>query len=110
MRIILMLISVMALISNAHAFQKFEEYRILGSEIISIKMLEQEVEASASFALYLKDLAEPIIFESDGFLEDCKQNIDYMIGDATRYVQITTQMTADTMNGIMVTECVVIRM
>ena len=67
MRIILMLISVMALISNAHAFQKFEEYRILGSEIISIKMLEQEVEASASFALYLKDLAEPIIFESDGF-------------------------------------------
>jgi hypothetical protein len=110
MRLITIPIVLMALISNAQAFQKFEEYRILGSEIISIKMLKQEVEDPSSFALYLKDLAEPIIFESDGFLDGCLQNIDYMIGDASQYVQIKVQTTADTMNGIMVTECVVVRM
>jgi hypothetical protein len=38
-------------------------------------------------------------------LDECKLTIEYAIGDNASYIQITQHLTADTMNGVMVTEC-----
>jgi hypothetical protein len=45
------------------------------------------------------------MLESDGGLDECKLTIEYAIGDKASYIQITQHLTADTMNGVMVTEC-----
>ncbi|WP_420406976.1 hypothetical protein [Hoeflea sp.] len=95
-------------VSQVDALQKFEQFRILGSEIRAVRMGPQEVEDPA---LMIVEIAGDgsgsveIEFESDGLLDDCRMTIENMIGDDTSYVQITVHTTADTMNGMMVTEC-----
>jgi hypothetical protein len=92
----------------ASALQKFEQYRIMGSEIRSVRLGPQEVEDPATLIIELvSDASEPaeIMLESDGGLDDCKLTIEYAIGDRNSYIQITLHLTADTMNGVMVTEC-----
>lgn len=92
----------------ALAMQKFEEYRILGSEIQSVRLGPQEVEDPATLIIELvtgSSETQEFMIESDGGLDDCKMTIDYAIGDANRYVEIRVQTTADTMNGVMVTGC-----
>lgn len=106
----LLLISIFAVtsVAPASAFQKFEEYRIIGSEIRAVQLGPQEVEDPATLIIDLvSDGSGPqqISLESDGGLDECKQTIDYTIGDSSRYVQIRVHTSADTMNGMMVTEC-----
>ncbi|MCY0147966.1 hypothetical protein OEG84_09655 [Hoeflea sp. G2-23] len=98
------------LVSAAPAFamQKFEEYRFFGNEIQSVRLGVQEVEDPATLIIDLisgSGAAQQVILESDGGLDDCKQTIDYTIGDASRYIEIRVHTTADTMNGVIVTEC-----
>ncbi|AKH99473.1 hypothetical protein IMCC20628_00752 [Hoeflea sp. IMCC20628] len=94
--------------SPASALQKFEEYRILGSEILSVRLGRQEVEDPATLIIELvteSSQSQELSIESDGGLDECKLTIDYAIGDKASYIEIRVHMTADTMNGVMVTEC-----
>ncbi|MEQ8482284.1 MAG: hypothetical protein RIC18_16670 [Hoeflea sp.] len=96
-------------VSQMSALQKFEQFRILGSEIRAVRMGPQQVEDPASMVVELAGDgtgSTEIEIESDGFLDECRMTIENMIGDASSYVQITVHTTADTMNGMMVTECV----
>jgi hypothetical protein len=80
----------------------------MGSEISAVRIGPQEVEDPATLIIDLvSDASEPaeIMLESDGGLDDCKLTIEYAIGDNASYIQITQHLTADTMNGVMVTEC-----
>ena len=98
----------LAFAAPAAAMQKFEEYRIVGSEIQSVRLGPQEVEDPATLIIELVTGAsetQELMIESDGGLDECKQTIDYVIGDASRYMEIRVQTTADTMNGVMVTGC-----
>ncbi|MEQ8306509.1 MAG: hypothetical protein RIA09_08105 [Hoeflea sp.] len=107
--LVLMLAAMAAMpVSQVSALQKFEQYRILGSEILAVRMGPQQVEDPALLIVELGgDGPDPqtIEFESDGFLDECRMTIENMIGDASSYVQITVHTTADTMNGMLVTEC-----
>jgi len=103
----------LASVNPAPALQKFEEYRILGSEIQSVRLGPQEVEDPAMLIIDLvpgSSETRQLTLESDGGLDECKATIDYAIGDTNRYVQIRVQTTAETMNGMMVTECASISM
>ena len=107
-RLCLAPIFLLACLAPATAFQKFEQFRILGSEIRSVRLGPQEVEDPATLIIELAaDSSGPheITIESDDGLDACVQTIEYAIGDAASYIQITVQLTADTMNGVMVTEC-----
>lgn len=107
-RPMLVLAFAAALGSSAQALQKFEQYRIMGSEIRSVRSGPQQVEDPATLIIELvSDSSDPreIMLESDGDLDDCKRTIEYAIGDGGSYVQITLHLTADTLNGVIVTEC-----
>ncbi|WP_417408431.1 hypothetical protein [Hoeflea sp.] len=98
----------LASVTPASALQKFEEYRIIGSDIRSVRLGPQQVEDPATLIIELvSDASEAreITIESDGGLDECKLTIDHTIGDNTRYIEIRVHTTADTMNGMMVTEC-----
>ncbi|WP_394688315.1 hypothetical protein [Hoeflea sp.] len=97
------------LATPAPALQKFEQYRIMGSEISAVRIGPQEVEDPATLIIELVSASSDpveILLESDGDLDECKLTIEYAIGDNASYIQITQHLTADTMNGVMVTECV----
>ena len=92
----------------ALALQKFEEYRIVGSEILSVRLGRQQVEDPATLIIELvteSSQSQELSIESDGGLDECKLTIDYAIGDKASYIEIRVHTTADTMNGVMVTEC-----
>jgi hypothetical protein len=99
----------MLLATPASALQKFEQYRIMGSEISAVRIGPQEVEDPATLIIELvSDTSEPAR-DHAGIrwrnLDECKLTIEYAIGDKASYIQITQHLTADTMNGVMVTEC-----
>lgn len=107
-RLFLALVFASTFAASASALQKFEQYRIMGSEIRSVRLGPQEVEDPATLIIELvseSSGSREIMIESDGSLDECKTTIDYVIGDKASYIQITIQLTADTMNGVMVTEC-----
>ena len=99
---------LLATILPVDAYQQFEEYRISGNEIRSVKLLPQEVEAPGTIVIELTtDTAEArqITIESDFDIEPCKARIEEIIGNAQAYIQIVVHMTAQTMNGVVVTQC-----
>lgn len=98
----------LASVHPTSALQKFEEYRIIGSDIRSVRLGPQEVEDPATLIIELVTGAPEnleVSIESDGGLDECKLTIENAIGDKASYVQISVHLTADTMNGVMVTEC-----
>ena len=107
-RLILVLVLAALFASPASALQQFEQYRIMGNEIRSVRAGPQEVEDPAMLIIDLvSDSSDPreLMIESDGGLDECKLTIETAIGDSRSYVQITVHLTADTMNGVIVTEC-----
>lgn len=52
---------------------------------------------------------ETVTIESDDDIEACKSAVEGIIGSAGSYVQIRAHVSAETMNGVMVTECIVLR-
>ena len=92
-----------------HAFQKFEDYRILGSEIASIKATDPDFEEAPEvleIELIQEGAANVILsLETDGSLDECAQSLDYIIGDPTQYAQIVVQVNAPTLNGSLIVQC-----
>ncbi len=112
MRLAVSLLLAALTASPAAAFQKFEEYRIRGDEIASVTMVPPETEDPMTMVIKLTpDSAggDTVTIESDADLEDCRSAIEGVIGNAGSYVQIRAHVSADTMNGVMVTECLVLR-
>jgi len=110
-RLILALIVALASAAPVPALQKFEEYRIMGSEILSVRMGPQEIEAPSTLIIGLApgSAENPeLVIESDDDLTDCLLAIEHAIGYTNRYIQIRVHLTVDTMNGVLVTECATI--
>ena len=107
-RIISFTLFVIANVTSVYAVQKFEEFRIFGSEIRSVKIEPQEVEAPATMIITVgfddKNVTK-ITVESDEELDSCKQQLDAIIGNKQSYAQIVVHVNAETMNGVFVTQC-----
>lgn len=108
LRLMLAMAMAGACCGGANAFQNFEEYRILGSEIQSVSMAPYEHEDPATLIIKVgssADDAQEIVIESDGDLDTCKSDIETIIGNSDQYAQIVIYKSAQTMNGVLVTEC-----
>jgi hypothetical protein len=93
---------------SAAAFQKFEEYRIPGNEIRSVDLAPQAHEDPAVMIIVVgTDSAnsQRIEIESDFPLDRCREDIEIIVGADNAYVQMVVDMTAQTMNGVLLTEC-----
>lgn len=88
----------------AAAFNRFEDYRISGAEIVSVDIAPPEEEAPARL-LIRTNTEETIEIESDNGLDECRETLQAVIGNADRYVQIVVLTNADTMNGVLVVQC-----
>lgn len=93
----------------AHAWQKFEDYRILGTDLRAVKAIDPEFnEDPAVLELVVGAQGEnPVTLqiETDGILEDCARTLQYIIGDPNNYAQIIVQTNASTMNGTLIVQC-----
>ena len=95
-------------IGGAAAYQQFVTYRIAGMDILSITQAEQMDEDPDTLTLKIRPGSGPadeIVIESDGGLDDCKQQLDYIAGSKTDYAEIVVDMNASTMNGVLVLQC-----
>ncbi|MEM7055948.1 MAG: hypothetical protein AAF557_00025 [Pseudomonadota bacterium] len=98
-------------ISNP-SFQKFSEYRIPASIVERVVIGSFEVEDPVPLEIYLKAHNEPLVIETDGFAEECKDKIERAMGSdpenalGSETIQITVYETAQTLNGVLITECV----
>ncbi|MEM1317731.1 MAG: hypothetical protein AAGF29_05645 [Pseudomonadota bacterium] len=103
------LLSILAALSfatSAHAYQKFEEYRIGGSEIASVTSADpSETEAPYTMTITLTDGRQKLEFESDDDLADCKATIENAVGDRNSYVAVIVDVNSQTINGTLVTSC-----
>ncbi|MGH1577799.1 hypothetical protein [Planktotalea sp.] len=92
--------------SAAFGFQKFEDYRILGSEIASIKAIDPEFEEDPEvLEIELVEGGVTLQLETDGFLDECLQSLEYLVGDPNQYAQIVVQVNTPTMNGSLIVQC-----
>jgi len=92
----------------AAALQQFSEYRIPGHEILSVKVEPHVDEDPAAITLQLAPNAsgsKELVLETDMDIEPCKAAIEEVIGNAQAYVQIVVHLTAQTMNGVVITQC-----
>lgn len=108
LRIVLFCLITIATSLPVLAFQKFEEYRIRGDEIRSVKLGPQEVEDPATLVIELNSDAsgvQQITVETDFDVEPCKTSIEEIIGNKQAYIQIVVHVTAQTMNGVVITQC-----
>ena len=99
---------ILALPNSALAYEVFTEYRIHSSEVLAAELGEIEHEDPASLILTLKNDSgspEKVVIESDDLLDQCLQEIQYMEGNNSAYVQIVVNTNAQTMNGVMVIQC-----
>ncbi len=93
---------------SALAYQHLVTFRIAGKDIQSVTAGKHVEEDPASLTLKLAPApgqAAEIVLESDGDLDDCQQQLGYIIGSKTDYVEIVIDMNAQTMNGILVIQC-----
>ena len=94
--------------AQAFAYQSFVEYRIRGDEIRSARIEPPEMEAPSLMIIETDpDVSgtDEIAIESDDNLDECLQAVESAIGDSAKRVTIVIDTTAETMNGVMVTEC-----
>lgn len=103
------LVACLALSGPAEAWQKFEDYRILGTELQGVKAVDPAFEEDPAVLELLVgaegETPVTLELETDGFLEDCAQTLEYVIGDPNAYAQIVVQVNADTMNGSLIIQC-----
>jgi len=105
--IVFCLVSITATFT-ASAFQQFSEYRIPGHEILSVKVEPHVDEDPAAITLQLAPNASgtrELVLETDMDIEPCKAAIEEIIGNGQAYVQIVVHLTAQTMNGVVITQC-----
>lgn len=90
---------------GAQAYEITTEYRIGGEEIVSIVEPEIEIEAPLALELTLSQ-GQTLLIESDMLLGDCKAVLEDVQSKGNRAAaKIVIDYSADTMNGVVVTEC-----
>lgn len=107
-RLMLFCLVTIAAIIPASALQQFSEYRIPGNEILSVKLEPHVDEDPATITLQLAPNAsgtKELVLETDREIEPCKATIEEIIGNGQAYVQIVVHLTAQTMNGVVITQC-----
>ena len=94
--------------SLAMAFEKFEEYRIVGTEIASVDLVAPGMaEDPHLFTIHTVN-EEAIELEADNevtFMENCRDAVERVIGNSTAYIQIVILANAQTMNGSLFLQC-----
>lgn len=108
LRSAIILLIVTAMSYQAFALQQFSEYRIPGNEILSVKLEPHVDEDPATMTIQLKPNAsgvQKLVLETDFDIEPCKAAIEEIIGNKLAYVQIVVHITAQTMNGVVITQC-----
>ncbi|MHA7777084.1 hypothetical protein [Roseibium sp. M-1] len=95
--------------STAFAYQKLLTYRIAGKDLLEVTEKAPEVEDPFTLTLKLATGGEPeeLTIETDGDLGDCKDQLESIIGSDSAYAEIVVDESAQTMNGVMMTQCVV---
>jgi len=93
--------------SSAFAYQKLLTYRIAGKDILSVTEGVPEVEDPLSLSLKIVSGGEPadLVIETDGEVQECKGQLESIIGSATAYAEIVVDETAQTMNGVLMIQC-----
>jgi len=92
----------------ASAYQQILTYRIAGTDIQSVTLAPHVDEDPAAMTLQVRsDSGQPneILIESDGGLDDCKRQLDYIVGSKDAYAEIVIDINAQTMNGVLVLQC-----
>ena len=113
MRVCLMTRLIMLLIglcwaATASAYQQFLTYRIAGQDILAITMADHVDEDAAAMTLKVVPtggMSDEILIESDGGLDECKTQLEFIKGDAGAYAEIVIDMNSTTMNGVLVLQC-----
>ncbi|WFE91462.1 hypothetical protein K1718_08910 [Roseibium porphyridii] len=92
----------------AAAYQQLLTYRIAGLDILAIAEGDHVDEDPWALALTVVPsggMGNEIIIESDGGLDECKQQLEYVKGSKSDYIEIVIDMNASTMNGVLVIQC-----
>lgn len=110
MRLLFRSILFCLLLANAPAsgYQQFLTYRIAGKDILSVTLAPHVDEDPAAMTLKLRpgaNQADELLIESDGGLDDCRTELEYIIGSKDGYAEIVIDVNAQTMNGVLVLQC-----
>lgn len=96
------------LAGTASAYQQFLTYRIAGKDILAITMADHVDEDPAAMTLKVVPtggMSDEILIESDGGLDECKTQLEYIKGVDGAYAEIVIDMNSTTMNGVLVLQC-----
>ncbi|WP_298812365.1 hypothetical protein [uncultured Roseibium sp.] len=92
----------------AAAYQQLLTYRIAGQDILAITEGDHVDEDPWALTLTVVPsggMGNEILIESDGGLDECKQQLEYVKGSTSDYIEIVIDMNAPTMNGVLVIQC-----
>lgn len=94
----------------ASAYQVFYTYRIAGSDILEVSEGDHVEEDPLVLTLKLNigsGEATSLAIETDGDIEECKLQLETIIGSTSAYAEIVVDMNAQTMNGVLMIQCAV---
>eukprot|EP00903_Cladosiphon_okamuranus_P002066 g2064.t1 len=93
---------------TAAAYQQLLIYRIAGKDILAITLADHVDEDAAAMTLKVVPtggMSDEILIESDGGLDECKTQLEYIKGAEGAYAEIVIDMNSTTMNGVLVIQC-----
>lgn len=95
--------------SAAFAYQKLLTYRIAGKDILAVTEGVPDVEDPLSLILKVVSGGEPfdLLIETDGEVEECKGQLESIMGSGTAYAEIVIDENSQTMNGVLMIQCAV---
>ena len=92
------------------AYQVFHSYRIAGSDILAVAEGNHVDEDPLVLSLKL-DIGSgettDLAIETDGDIEECKLQLETIMGSNSAYAEIVVDMNAQTMNGVLMIQCAV---
>lgn len=92
------------------AYQVFHTYRITGSDILAVAEGNHVDEDPLVLSLKL-DIGSgettDLVIETDGDIEECKLQLETIMGSHSAYAEIVVDMNAQTMNGVLMVQCAV---
>ncbi|MEE4015273.1 hypothetical protein V1T76_24630 [Roseibium sp. FZY0029] len=106
----LFLVMASFLLQPASAYQVFYTYRIAGSDILEVSEGDHVEEDPLVLMLKLNigsGEATSLAIETDGDIEECKLQLETIIGSTSAYAEIVVDMNAQTMNGVLMIQCAV---
>ena len=91
-------------------YQVFHSYRIAGSDILAVAEGNHVDEDPLVLSLKL-DIGSgettDLAIETDGDIEECKLQLETIMGSNSAYAEIVVDMNAQTMNGVLMVQCAV---